>query len=72
MNAEYAGHLSSYSAEAAARDLDLLSQAFKATGHDLYFYGFSYGSFVVQRLLQIGVSDPPRGVILDGTLVCLL
>ena len=54
-----------FSTVEAARDLDLLIHQFRKNDTPVYVYGGSYGTYLVQRYLDL-TDEPPAGVILEG------
>ncbi|OQR87237.1 serine protease family S33 [Achlya hypogyna] len=61
------GHTSAFSVTSAARDLEMLIRVFSGSSQETYVYGASYGTLLVERLMQLA---PPRvtGYILDGVI----
>lgn len=67
LQSKYGDKLNSYSASEAAKDIhDLLTNEDK--GLPQYLFGSSYGTYVVQRYLQLFPNAQIAGAILDGVL----
>ncbi|RHY32688.1 hypothetical protein DYB32_002335 [Aphanomyces invadans] len=57
--------LKAYSTTSAATDLSNLISLFGTTGGETTVYGVSYGTYLVQRLMQLG-NPNVKGYVLDG------
>ncbi len=62
---EYGDRLAAYSTTESARDLAALIEATRRPGQEVYIWGVSYGTYLVNRYLQL-FPEQPSAVILDG------
>ncbi|EQC37362.1 hypothetical protein SDRG_05579 [Saprolegnia diclina VS20] len=62
---EIDGHTSAFSVTSAALDLVLMLRAFSGENRPAFVYGASYGTLLVERLMQLGPTGI-HGFILDG------
>jgi pimeloyl-ACP methyl ester carboxylesterase len=67
VRSSYGDSISAYTVTEAARDLGELSRMFREPNKKLFIYGVSYGTYLVQRYLQLFPSDAD-GVFLDSLL----
>ncbi|KDO29471.1 hypothetical protein SPRG_20058 [Saprolegnia parasitica CBS 223.65] len=59
------GHTSAFSVTSAALDLELVLRAFSVANQPTFVYGASYGTLLVERLMQLGPTGI-TGFVLDG------
>ncbi|GLD92170.1 hypothetical protein PINS_up000703 [Pythium insidiosum] len=64
INTKYDGQAAGFSVTSAARDVEHLIKTY-LSDHHVFLYGYSYGTYLTQRLLQLEIPQV-KGYIFDG------
>ncbi|KAJ0397023.1 hypothetical protein P43SY_003967 [Pythium insidiosum] len=68
INTKYDGQAAGFSVTSAARDVEHLIKTYLSE-HHVFLYGYSYGTYLTQRLLQLEIPQV-KGYIFDDSSIC--